>query len=61
MGIRVAVSILIIQAAIKMAGKMRKENSGNKVYLIFIALFFAVVFAYKMITVSAAADFAISP
>ena len=51
MGIRVAVSILIIQAAIKMAGKMRKENSGNKVYLIFIALFFAVVFAVNLMGV----------
>lgn len=50
-GIRVAVGVLIIQAAVKMIKKMLKRTKANKLSVAFIVVFFAIAFTLNLINI----------
>jgi len=50
-GIRIAVAILIMQAAIKMIKKMLKKTPNKPISIAFIAVFFTVVFVLNLFNI----------
>jgi chromate transporter len=58
-GIRVAVSLLIIQAAIKMITKMMKKTSSKKSSILLVGFFFVIVLFLNIIGVNISAIYLI--
>ena len=50
-GIRIAVAVLIIQAAIKMIKKMLKKTPNKPLSIGFVAVFFIIVFALNLLNI----------